>query len=460
MVIFFNTSLLSVLRGFQEMKGVETMKRTLCYVWVMALVALWLNPAFAEGDDPVVVRVGEVTFTKSQVQSAIDSDISLVEKLGQLGLTDEEKQAQRDNTIERFIGVGLIEMKLREAGKNDFTKEEEENLKAAARNQYEQLWQGLWQRAQDSGEDFTEDQITEFMEDEGYTPEAIYEEFKVTERRYRVLDLYCPNLTLTEDMIEEYYRNQFLTPDRERYENDLELYEREILVQKNESFYTPEGYRAIQQILLAYPEELEKKLKDERARLNRAKKLMSEALQNLTAAGTVAENWDDMVESRKAYDAALEELQSAQSALSEKRKRLAQPLVQDTVEAIREAHDAGIDFGSLIDRYSTDKNAQNTEKGGYPVHPDSKNWPEDFIKAAMSLKSPGDISEPVYSDTGIHILCYASDIPAGEHELTGEERETLNASALNYYQNQELEKLMTGWREEYEIETHPELLDD
>ena len=106
------------------------------------------------------------------------------------------------------------------------------------------------------------------------------------------------------------------------------------------------------------------------------------------------------------------------------------------------------------------KNAQNTEKGGYPVHPDSKNWPEDFIKAAMSLKTPGDISEPVYSDAGIHILCYASDIPAGEHELTGEERETLIASALNYYQNQELEKVMADWREEYEIETHPELLDD
>ena len=44
--------------------------------------------------------------------------------------------------------------------------------------------------------------------------------------------------------------------------------------------------------------------------------------------------------------------------------------------------------------------------------------------------------------------------------MTGEEQETLNASALYYYQNQELEALMADWREEYEIETHPELLDD
>ena len=61
---------------------------------------------------------------------------------------------------------------------------------------------------------------------------------------------------------------------------------------------------------------------------------------------------------------------------------------------------------------------------------------------------------------GIHILYYASDIPAGPHRLTDEERNALNASALYYYQTLELEEQMEDWRNEYEIETHPELLDD
>lgn len=90
--------------------------------------------------------------------------------MGEVYLTDEEKQAQREDTINRFIGVGLIECKLQDAGRNDFTPEEEENLKAAARNQYEQLWQGLWQRAQESSENFTEAQITEFMEGRAIPP--------------------------------------------------------------------------------------------------------------------------------------------------------------------------------------------------------------------------------------------------------------------------------------------------
>ena len=43
--------------------------------------------------------------------------------------------------------------------------------------------------------------------------------------------------------------------------------------------------------------------------------------------------------------------------------------------------------------------------------------------------------------------------------LTAEEQETLNASALMYYQGLELEGLMETWKDEYDIETHPELLD-
>ena len=73
-------------------------------------------PALAEAEDPVVVRVGDVTFTKSQLQSSVETDIRLIETLGQSYMTEEEQRAQRDDTIDRFIGVGLIECKLRDAG--------------------------------------------------------------------------------------------------------------------------------------------------------------------------------------------------------------------------------------------------------------------------------------------------------------------------------------------------------
>ncbi len=427
---------------------------------MMTICLLMAASAMAEADDPIVVRVGDFTFARSQLQTAIDTDIEFTELLSQETLTDEERQAQRDDTIERFIDEGLLQCKLREAGQNDFTADEEENLKSAARNLYNQLWQGLWQRAQDSSEDFTEAQVTEYLEESGYSIEAIYEEYKAMERRYRAIDLYCPAITLTEDMVREYYETQFLNPDRERYENDIDLYEREILALQNESFYTPAGYRAIQQILIEYPDEVNKGLAKEKVQFSQAAQAVASALQPLADAAATARGWDDISEACANYAEAAKALEAVRKAIVEKREALTMPLIQARVDEIRTAFDAGIDFTSLIGRYSADTNAQNTEKGGYPVHPDSRNWPAEFLEAAKALQKPGDISGPVLTDLGVHILYYASDIPEGEHELTGEERETLNASALTYYQNLELEALMSDWRNEYEIETHPELLDE
>lgn len=427
------------------------------------LLALWMTMspiAYAEAEDPVVVRVGDFSFTKSQLQSAINTDVELTAMISQETLTDAEKQAQRDETIERFIGVGLIQCKLQEAGQNHFTPEEEENLKVAARNMYEQLWQSLWQKAQQSSEDFTEEQVTEYLKETGYSAEAIYEEYKASERRYRAIDLYCSPVTLTQDMIQEYYENQFLNPDKERYANDIDLYEREILAQQNESFYTPAGYRAIQQILIEYPDEVNKGLTSEKLQFNTAAQAVADALQPLAEAAATAQEWDDISEACENYARAAKALEEIQKAIIEKREALTAPLVRARVDEIRTAFNAGIDFTSLIKKYSADTNAQNTEKGGYPVHPDSRNWPAEFLQAASALEKPGDISEPILTDLGVHILYYASDIPEGAHELTGEERKTLNASALEYYQTQELEALMADWRNEYDIETHPELLDD
>lgn len=437
------------------------MKRLLCFVTMVLLMLVTLCPALAEStDDPVVVRVGNVTFTKGQVQSTVDVDVTVSEMMSQEYLTDEERQAKRDEAIQRCIREGLIEMKLRDAGKDDFTAEEEETLRAAAMSQYEAMWQGIWQRAQQSDQGFTEDQVTEFMQEQGYTSDAIYEELKADERRHRAVALFCPNMTLTEDMVEKYYEAEFLLPDRQRYENDLDLYEQEILANHNEAFYTPAGYRAIQQVLLDYPDEVTRGLRNENAHVNEAARAVAEAVQKVTEAALSGDSWDDVAEPRTEYDEALEVLKSAQQAYTDKRKALALPLVRETVDAINAEIDAGIDFNSIINKYSTDKNEQNLDKGGYPVHPDSKNWPGEFLEAVGKLEKPGDTSGPVLTDMGIHILYYASDIPEGAHELTAEERSALNASALYYYQTLELEKQMEDWRNEYEIETHPELLDD
>ena len=81
-----------------------------------------------------------------------------------------------------------------------------------------------------------------------------------------------------------------------------------------------------------------------------------------------------------------------------------------------------------------------------------------FSDAASKLKKPGDISGPVVTEQGVHILFYEGDVPAGEHVLTDEEHALLNAAALRYYQLEKLAGLVDGWMGDNDIETHPELL--
>ena len=432
------------------------MKKPVCLLLVFCLTLSAL--ALAEADDPIVVRVGDFAYTQSKLQGSLDSMLELSEMLQGDAPTEEEKVARLQATIDSFVGLGVIENKLNEAGKNDLTETEKEQLNQSARSKYEELWQLLYQQMQQSDASVTEEAVTGQLELMGYTFDAIYDELELQTRQNRAIDEFVGDIVLTQAQVDEYYEEQFVAPDREDYENDINRYDQEILMNNNEAFYTPEGYRYLRQIILDIPEQAKKTAKTEEVALTRATKSMATALQKLTLAATEAEIWEDMAEAKALYDESARALTQAQSEYMARLEAEALPLVREKTDEIKAQYEAGIDFKTLINRYSTDLTERNVNGDGYPFHPDSELWPEAFRAAAAALEKPGDISEPVLTEQGIHIICYVADVPAGEHVLTDEERELLNAAALRYYQMEKLNALVEGWQGEYEIETHPELL--
>ena len=425
---------------------------------VLALVLALCGLALAEEDDPVVVRVGDFAYTQSVLQGSLDSMIELSRMLSGDAPTDEEKAARLQGTVDSFVGLGVIENKLAEAGKNDFTDAEVETLNQQARSKYEELWQLLYQQMQQGDAAVSEEDVTEQLDLMGYTFQAIYDELELQARQNRAIEEFVGNIVLTQAQVDAYYEEQFVTPDREAYEGNVDRYDQEVLMNNNEAFYTPEGYRYIHQIVLDIPEEALKAVRTEQVAMNRATQSMATALQALTLAATTAEGWDDMTEARALYDEAEAALKAAQADYARRLEEEALPLVKETTDEIAAQYAAGIDFKTLISRYSTDMTERNVNGDGYPFHPDSRMWPENFIKAASALEKVGDISQPFITEQGVHILCYAGDVPAGEHVLTDDERELLNAAALRYYQLEKLNALVEEWRADYEIETHPELL--
>ena len=83
----------------------------------------------------------------------------------------------------------------------------------------------------------------------------------------------------------------------------------------------------------------------------------------------------------------------------------------------------------------------------------------DFLLCYLLMLCYGaDVSEPVVTAAGIHIILYAGDEPAGPLDLTQEQQFLLRQAALTDKQTQALQALLSQHRSDYEIETHPEWL--
>lgn len=426
---------------------------------LLALCLMLGIAALAEADDPVAVRVGEYAYSQSTVQKSLDSDLELSQMLQGDAPGSEEKQARLEAAIDSFVTLGVIENKLAEAGKNDFTAAELEALDQSARSKYEELWQLMRQQLAQQDTSVDEETVTARLEGMGYTYDAIYDEMVLQTRQNRALEMFCADVVLTQSQVDEYYEEQFLAPDREAYEGNIDRYDQEILMNENEAFYTPEGYRYIRQIVLEFPKEALNAAASAQVRYNRAASAVSVALQKLTSAAIEAEDWSDaLAEAKAAYDEAAAALEQAQVAYADALEAATLPLLADKIDEINAAFAAGIDFKSLVNRYSTDRTERNISGLGYPFHPDSEMWPEKFRAAAAALEKPGDISDPVVTEQGVHIIYYDSDMPAGDHVPTEEEQKLLNAAALRYYQLERLNALVEDWKQDYDIETHPELI--
>ncbi len=432
------------------------MKRICLIVLFLSLLLTTCISALSESaEDPVVVRVGDITFTQSEVQFGYVSSLDVLKAFNG-EVTDEDRQVLLEGTIQRAVDIGVAECKLKQLGKYDFTEEELSTLQYSAQQAFDQTWQELYKRAQEEDVETTEAEITHWLEESGYTVYAYFREAQITERQYRLVEMYCSDIVLKQSDVDDFYMENYVEPDREKYENDIDLYDSEIALTNSEAFFVPEGFRYIKQIVLPLPDGFEDQLKPYERRVKSRLQDAQTVYLELADAAAEAETMEDFAEQKAAYKAAREKMEEARQAYLAKLKE-AVPQVQDTVDTIRQATEAGIRFEDSIKKYSIDQ--QYVEGNGFQFHPNSKRWPEPFGEAIAAMEKPGDLSEPVASDDGVHIFCYMGDVPAGVHTLTDEERAALEQSALRAAQKKKLDELVQEWKADYEIETHPELID-
>ena len=346
----------------------------------------------------------------------------------------------------------VIRQKAAELGLDKVSDEEKAKMEAAAKENWEQA---IASYTQDVAEDASDDDkaaaradAIAALKNDGYEEEpyiADYVESETTNLLItRLMDHVSEGMEVTDEEIQAYF-NELVEEDKANYAEDISNYEFYTQYYQQPSYYTPEGYRGIDHILLKVDEELLNTWKDLTARLEEQKNAESEPEET-----PVPEGSEEPTEAAEPTDTPAPTAEPVTEEMVEAARQAILDSVQPTVDEIKAKLKDGASFDELILEYGTDPGMKDeaTRKAGYPVHKDSILWDPAFIAGAIALEKVGDVSEPVLGQSGVHILHYLRDIPGGAVELTDAMKAEFHDDLLEQKRNEALNTALEKWMEE------------
>ena len=133
--------------------------------------------AMAEQTD-AAVRVGDIAYDLQTVQDALTASAELYETAG-VSLNDAQKQQLTDSVLEHFIGLGVLENLLREAGQAEIDEQTQRLLDEQARQTYESVWQQMAALIREESPDASDGMVDAFLADMGCTQEAYRQQLEL-----------------------------------------------------------------------------------------------------------------------------------------------------------------------------------------------------------------------------------------------------------------------------------------
>lgn len=420
----------------------KMMKKLIALALALLLCAACAMAETAAAPEDVMVTVNGEAITRAEYDEYLDTLTSYYTSLGYDLTVPENDAAIREIAAMTLIQFKVMDQKIVELNMQ-LTDEEKADASQAAREE--------WADVVDSGlsyygvtEESTEDEraailvmVLAELEGMGYTEEAYIEESIQTASYVKLEDYMAQAAVVTDDEVVAYY-NELVEADRIAYENDAAAYEQ--MEQMNQMYlmygytdyyvdlyYRPEGYRSVTHILLSADETALTAYNDLVALYEEQQSAIEEG-QELTGTPVTAE-----------------EVENARLAVIAS--------VQLTIDEINQKMAEGATFAELIPVYTSDLGMATPEAvaEGYAVHMDSINWVTEFRDAAFTVDNIGDVAEPVVTSHGVHLVCYAGDIPGGPAELTADTMELLRLSLLETEKSSLVSTTLDQWVTEAEV---------
>ena len=277
----------------------------------------------------------------------------------------------------------------------------------------------------------------------------------------KVYDEAVKDVTVSEEELQEAY-NTHVESAMTTYGNSPSSYGTDV---QNGStiYYVPAGYRYVKHILIEFTDEDSDTISDLESQISEKQTELTTAQNSLTDLGEDASADDEATAQNRAtltetVDTCTTEIADLETQLADA-KEAAYAAIQPTVDEVLEKIAAGEDFDALIEQYGQDPGMESSpaKEDGYPVSADSTNWVTEFRDAAMALANVGDVSEPVRSDYGIHIIKYVSDAVEGEVGLDAV-RDALESEVLTQKQDEAYNAAVEAWVEEADAKIYKDRL--
>ncbi len=470
------------------------------------LVSIDKETEQAQQNATVVAEYTGGTVTYADAIAEYQNWLSYYEAYGYSITSDADKTELKQQVLDTLVQQKIIEAKAKEMGLTDLSEDEKADILSQAQAEYEDAVTYYMDYLQGDTDQETRQNAVDYLDSIGYTLESIEQYDTENAWQEKLKDEITKDVTVSDEAVQTTY-DASVAEDQESFTDDTYNFEN-AATYGDTITWVPEGYRAVKHILLTLPEEdssslidLESQIEDVNVRIEELQNpeateapaeegdasAFSDAISpdeavaaadsettaspDATASAEAAadetlasgeedftdeaENLEgDTAETAAVDDAALEnltlpELETKKDELTKQLdalKTAAIAKLQPKIDEIQAKIASGEDFDKLIEEYGEDDGMKTepTKTNGYYVSADSQMWDDAFTTAAMALQKVGDVSEPVLSQSGVHIIKYIADVTSGAVPLD-QVREEIKAEALETAKNDRYDETVQGW---------------
>ena len=340
---------------------------------------------------------------------------------------EEVSDSVLQTVLSDMVARKLVEQKAAELGLDKLTAEDEQAIQAAAQADYRSeigYYTALVDREGLSPEEITA-AAEQYMRDEAHvTLESIAAELKAALPAQHYREHVVEGIEVTDADIQAHY-DERLAEQRASFTEYPEEYEY-AHTEGDVILYNPEGYRAVLDLLLPFEDE---------ASADRAAGLCARL-----------EELDPMEDSGK--------IQEIEAELNP----LFAPLEEKANEIIEKLK-AGESFNTLLEQYGADElmASEPLRSEGYYISDDTYLFSGEFIQGSMILERPGQVSSPLRSASGLHLVEYLRDVTPGEVPLT-DVYDAMKAETLQAAQDVAYDEHIANLLDAANVKYYPERL--